>query len=255
MSNFIKTKEEIALMRESGRIAAAILEQVQKGARPGITTKALDQLAARLIAQYGVESAFKNQPSGKNRELYPAVICTSVNSVIVHGVPSDYTLKSGDILSLDFGVVYKGYYSDIALSMPIGEVSSEARRLIDVAKRALRQGLKKVRPGNTIGDIGNTIQRWVEGRGHQVVRDLCGHGIGKALHEPPEILNFGKRHTGEVLKERMVIAIEPMVTAGSWEVAIGPDNQSWQTKDGSLSAHFEHTVAVTKEGCKVLTKN
>ncbi len=241
-------------MRESGRIAAAILLQVQGDAKPGVTTKALNEFAVKLIAEYGVESAFYNQPSGKNRELYPAVICTSVNSQVVHGIPSSDVLKDGDILSLDFGVVYKGWYSDVAITMPIGKVAYEARRLIDVAKRALRQGLKKVRPGNTTGDIGNAIQRWVEGHGYQVVRDLCGHGIGKALHEPPEVPNFGKRHTGEVLQEGMVIAIEPMVTSGSWEVVNSKDNQGWETKDGSLSAHFEHTVAVTEEGCEVLTK-
>lgn len=249
----IRTREEIELMRKSGRIAAEILKKVQSAAWPGITTKALDRLAEELIVLHGVESAFRGQKSGKNGEPYPAVICTSVNDVVVHGMPSDYVLKSGDILGLDFGVVYKGWYSDLAISVPIGEVSFQARRLIDITKRALRQGLKKVHQGNTTGDIGNTIQRWVEAHGFKVVRDLCGHGIGRELHEDPQVPNFGKRHKGEVLKEGMVIAIEPMVTAGSWEVVFSSDNQGWVTKDHSLSAHFEHTVAVKKDGCEVLT--
>jgi len=249
----IKTKEEIELMRESGRIAAGILKKVQEAVRPGVTTKELDKLAEELVFEYGVQAAFRGQPSGKNGESYPAVLCTSVNSVVVHGLPSDYKLKEGDILGLDFGVVYKGWYSDLAVTLPVGEVSDAARRLIDVTKRALRQGLKKIHPGNTTGDVGNTIQRWAESHGYQVVRDLCGHGIGRELHEEPQVPNFGKRHKGEVLKEGMVIAVEPMVVTGSWELAYSLDDQGFETKDKSLSAHFEHTVAVTADGYEVLT--
>lgn len=250
----VKTAEEIVMMRESGRIAAEILWQVEMAVRPGISTKELDRLASELIISHGVESAFRGQKSGRKGEPYPDVLCTSVNEVVVHGVPSVYVLKEGDILGLDFGVVYRGWYSDLAVTVPVGEISPEARRLIDVTKRALRQGLKKVRPNNTVGDIGNTIQRWVESHGFQVVRDLCGHGIGRELHEQPQIPNYGKRRKGEALKEGMVIAIEPMVTAGSWEVAVSSDNQGWVTKDRSLSAHFEHTVAVTKDGYEILTE-
>jgi methionyl aminopeptidase len=248
-----KTASELELMRESGRIAALILGKVAAEARAGVTTKALDELAQKLILAHGVKPAFYGQKSGKNGELYPAVICTSVNEVVVHGVPSDYILKNGDIIGLDFGVIFKGYYSDVAITVPIGEVSSEARRLIDVTKRALRQGLKKVRPGNTTGDIGNTIQRWVESHGFCVIRDLCGHGVGKELHEEPQIPNFGKRHEGEILKEGMVIAIEPMVTVGSWEIVRTLDPHGFATKDKSPSAHFEHTIAVTRDGYEVLT--
>lgn len=254
MGSMIKTQEEIALMRESGMIAAKILGKVAKAVKPGVKTAELSELAEKFIESYGVTSAFKGQKSGKNKEPYPAVICVSVDNVVVHGVPSDYILKDGNILGLDFGVIYKGWYSDLAVTVPVGNVSFEARRLMDVTKRALKQGLKKVHPGNTVGDIGNTIQRWVELHGFKVVRDLCGHGVGKELHEEPQIPNFGQRHKGLILKEGMVLAIEPMVTAGSWEVVLGPDNQSWVTKDSSLSAHFEHTVAVTKEGYEVLTK-
>jgi methionyl aminopeptidase len=249
----IKTKEEIELMRESGRIAAEILKKVQQVVEPGVATRGLDKLAEELIISYGVQPAFRGQPSGKNGELYPAVLCASVNSVVVHGLPSDYTLQNGDVLGLDFGVIYKGWYSDLAVTVPVGEASNEARRLIDVTRRALRLGFKKIHPGSTTGDIGNTIQRWAESHGYQVVRDLCGHGIGRELHEDPEVPNFGKRHRGEVLKEGMVIAIEPMLVAGSWELAHSPDGQGYETKDKSLSAHFEHTVAVTRDGCEVLT--
>ena len=250
----IKTKEEIALMKESGRIAAEILKKVREAVRPGVTTKELDKLAEELIVRYGVRSAFRGQPSGRNGESYPAVLCASVNCAVVHGLPSDYALKNGDILGLDFGVVYKGWYSDVAVTVPVGDVSNEARRIIDVTKRALGQGMKKVRPGNTIGDIGNTIQRWVESHGYQVVRDLCGHGVGRDLHEEPQVPNYGKRHKGEILKEGMVLAIEPMVTIGSWELVHSLDGYGFETKDKSLSSHFEHTVAVMKDGCEILTK-
>jgi methionyl aminopeptidase len=250
---FIKSKSEIHLMRESGRIAAEILKKVQGIVKPGITTKELNNLAEKLIAEYMVKSAFKDYPSGKNRELFPGVLCASINSVVVHGVPSDVALKEGDILSLDFGVIYNGYYSDLAITMPVGNISDEARHLIRVTRKALKRGLKKVRPGNTIGDIGNTIDRYVKSQGYQVVRDLCGHGIGKNLHEEPEVPNFGKRRSGPKLVEGMVIAIEPMVVAGSWELVYSSDNFGFETKDKSLSAHFEHTVAVTKDGAEVLT--
>ena len=249
----IKTKEEIGLIRESGRIAAEILKKVQEDVKPGVSTQELNELAEELIIKRGVKSAFRGQISGRNGESYPSVICASVNGVVVHGLPSDYALKDGDILGLDFGVIYKGWYSDLAVTIPVGEVSDEARRLIDVTRRALNQGIKKVRPGATTGDIGNTVQRWVESHGFGVVRDLCGHGIGKKLHEDPEIPNFGKRHKGEVLKEGMVICIEPMVTVGSWELDYSHDKQGFETKDKSLSAHFEHTLVVTARGSEILT--
>lgn len=249
----IKTKEEIQLMRESGRIAAEILKKVQDAVAPGVRTQELDKLADELIIKYGVGSAFKGQPSGKNGEPYPAVICTSVNDVIVHGLPSDYKLQDGDILGLDFGVVYKGYYSDLAVTLAVGYVSDDVRRLIWVAKKALKRGIKKVRPGNTIGDIGNTIQRYVESQGYNVVRDLVGHGVGRELHEEPQIPNYGKRRSGPELVAGMVLAIEPMVVLGSYEVVNSSDNHGFETKDKSPSAHFEHTVAVTARGHEILT--
>jgi methionyl aminopeptidase len=249
----IKTAAELELLRESGRIAAEILKKVTERVSPGITTKELDELAQELIISHGVKPAFYGQKSGKNGEPYPVVLCSSVNEAVVHGVPSDYILKDGDIVGLDFGVIFRGWYSDLAVTLPVGEISQDARRLIDVTKRAFRQGLKKVHPGSTTGDIGNTIQRWVESHGYQVVRDLCGHGVGSELHEEPQIPNFGKRRSGLELAEGMVLAIEPMVTVGSWEVTRSKDGHGFETKDKSLSAHFEHTVAVTKDGYEVLT--
>jgi methionyl aminopeptidase len=267
--SIVKTKNEIELLRVSGRIAAEILKKVTHSIKPGATTQSLDDFARELIASYSVElakkdfthnggeiltAAFIGEQSGRNGEEYPAVLCASVNDQVVHGLPSDYKIREGDIVSLDFGVCYKGYYSDTAVTVPVGDTSDDARRLIDVTKRSLRQGLKKVRPGNTTGDIGNTIQRWVEQHGFFVVRDLCGHGVGSKLHELPEVPNFGKRHKGEVLQEGMVIAIEPMVNAGSSEIAHDLDPHTFKTKDGSLSAHFEHTVLVTKNGYRILTE-
>lgn len=254
MSIPIKTKEEQALIKKSGRIAAEILNGIAKSAKVGVTTRELNRLAEKLILKHKVKSAFFGQPSGKNGEPYPFVLCTSVNEVVVHGVPSDNVLKDGDILSLDFGVIYKGYYSDVAITVPIGNVRDESRRLIRAAKKALNRGIKKTRPGNTVGDIGNTIQRYVESQGFQVVRDLVGHGIGKELHEAPQVPNYGQRHKGEKLEKGMVLAIEPMITAGSWEVEISKDCYSYVTKDKSLSAHFEHTVLITSEGSQILTK-
>jgi methionyl aminopeptidase len=263
----IKTQEEIALMRISGKIAAEILQKTAAQVKPGMTTREIDELAEELIFAYAKElaekesglpqeilsAAFRGQPSGRNGELYPAVLCASVNSTVVHGLPSDYVLKSGDILSLDFGVKYRGYYSDTAITVAIGEIDHEDRRLIHVTKKALRLGLKKVRAGNTTGDIGNTIQRFVEGEGFSVVRDLVGHGIGTQLHEEPHVPNYGKRRSGVKLEKGMVIAIEPMVTRGDHHVAIQPDGQGYQTKDKSQAAHFEHTVVVTENGHEVLT--
>lgn len=248
MSINIKTKKEIEVIEEGGRILARLMKRLEEMAKPGIATKELDRVAENLILESGATPAFKGF---KN---YPATLCTSINKVIVHGLPSDHKLKEGDILSLDLGLKYKDYFTDMAITFPIREVSPEIQRLIRTAKKALKRGIKKVRPGNTFGDIGNTIQRYVEDQGFNVVRDLCGHGIGKNLHEEPQILNYGKRNSGPVLKEGMVFCIEPMITVGSWEIKRSIDGQGWETKDGSLSAHFEHTVAVANNECRILTR-
>lgn len=234
-------------MAEAGKILAVALSEVEKLVKPGIATIELDRAAEALILKHGAKPAFK----GYNG--FPYSLCASVNEEIVHGFPSERILKEGDIIGLDLGVFYKGYNSDMAVTVAVGKVSFEARRLMMVTKKALKRGIKKVMPGNTIGDIGNTIQRYVEDQGLNVVRNLCGHGIGKDVHEDPKIPNFGARHKGEVLKEGMVICLEPMVTMGDWRLKKAKDGYGYATKDGSLAAHFEHTIAVTKKGPVVLT--
>ena len=243
----IKNSEEIEIMKEGGKVLSSILKQIVKQAKPGITTLELDRAAEALILSHGAKPAFKGFDG------FPCSLCASVNENIVHGVPSNYILKNGDIVGLDLGVSYKGYYSDMATTVPVGKVSFEAKRLINIAKKALRLGIKKAKPGNTVGDIGNTIQRFVESQKFGVVKDLCGHGIGRGLHEDPKIPNFGKRKTGEELKEGMVICIEPMIAMGNFELVKSKDGYGYASKDGSLTAHFEHTVAITKNGPKILT--
>jgi len=246
--NLIKTPEEIAIMCEGGKILATVLKEVEKLAQPGITTLELDKAAESLILKLGAKPAFKGY------EGFPFSLCASVNEDIVHGYPSSRVLKEGDIVGLDLGVKYKGYNTDMAVTVAIGEVSFEAKRLMNVTKKALRLGIKKARAGITTGDVGNTIQRFVEDQGFGVVRDLVGHGIGKEVHEEPQVPNYGDRHQGTVLKEGMVICIEPMVTQGSHQIKRSKDGYGYATKDGLLSAHFEHTLAITHDGCKVLTE-
>lgn len=243
----IKTKEEIQIMKESGKILALAIKELEKIAKPGITTLELDKAAEAFILSMGAKPAFKGY------EGFPYSLCASVNENIVHGYPSKYVLKDGDIIGLDLGVLYKGYNTDMAVTIAIGKVSFEAKRLLNVTKKALRLGIKKAKVGNTVGDIGNTIQRFIEDQGYGVVRDLCGHGIGKAVHEDPKIPNYGKRQTGEKLVEGMVICIEPMVTIGDYNLKKAADGYGYATRDNSLSAHFEHTIAITDKGPVILT--
>lgn len=244
----LKTKEEIAIMREGGKILARVLAEVATLAKEGVTTLELDKAAEMMILSAGAKPAFKGY------EGFPYSLCVSVNEVVVHGFPSNYRLKNGDVAGLDLGVLYKGFNTDMATTVTIGEVSFEARRLLAVTKKALKLGIKKARAGVTTGDIGNTIQRYIEDQGFGVIRDLCGHGIGKEVHEDPQVPNYGKRHQGTVLKEGMVICIEPMVTMGSFEVKVARDGYGFATRDGSLAAHFEHTLAITQDGAQVLTE-
>ncbi len=247
MGVIIKNKREIQVMAESGKILAKILKEVATNVRPGITTNYLNKVAEDLVFKYKVKPSFEGYDG------FPAVLCTSVNEEIVHAVPSERKLQEGDILSLDMGVCYKGFHSDMAVTLPVGEIGSEAGRLIKTTKKALKRGIKKAKPGNALGDIGNTMQRFVEGQGFGVVRDLCGHGIGRNLHEDPQVLNFGKRHKGMELKEGMVICIEPMVAMGGYRIEKTEDNHGYKTCDNSLSAHFEHTLVITRKGARVLT--
>lgn len=244
----IKTPEEIQIIKESGKILAKSLKEIAKMAKPGIATLELNRAAEALILSMGARPAFKGYDN------FPYSLCVSVNENIVHGLPSEYILKEGDIVGLDLGVIYNGYYSDMAVTVAVGKVSFEAKRLIDVAKKSLRLGIKKAKIGNTVGDIGNTIQRFAEDQGFSVVRDLCGHGIGKKLHEDPKIPNFGKRGGGEKLTEGMVICIEPMITAGDYNLKKSADGYGYATRDNSLSAHFEHTIAITEKGPIILTE-
>jgi len=244
----IKSEEEIKVMREGGKILAGIIEELKKKAQVGITTKELDRVAEALIFKSGAEPAFK----GYNN--FPAVLCTSVNQVIVHGVPSDYQLKSGDILSLDLGIKYKGFFNDMAITMPLSKVKPEVYRLIETARESLRLSIKEIRAGITFGDVGDIIQRYVRSQKFNVVKELCGHGIGRELHEDPQILNYKERKESPELKLGMVFCLEPMVTAGDWRIKKSPDGFGWETKDGSLSSHFEHTLALTKTGCQILTE-
>ncbi|MBU3918782.1 type I methionyl aminopeptidase [Patescibacteria group bacterium] len=243
----IKTEQEIKIITQAGKILADIIRELKKEVKPGIKTIDLDKLAQELIFKS------KTQPGFLDYKGFPAILCTSVNEVIVHGLPSDYVLKNGDILSLDLGIIHNGYYADMAITVPIGEISREAQVLIRAVKKSLNIAIKKARPGNTTGDIGNTIQRYLEKRGLNVVKDLCGHGIGKKLHEEPEILNYGKRKKGEILKQGMVLCLEPMATIGKAKIKKAGDGFGFKTIDDSLSAHFEHMIVITQNGSRVLT--
>ncbi|MFH1401687.1 MAG: type I methionyl aminopeptidase [Parcubacteria group bacterium] len=265
----IKTPEEIKVMSEGGRILAGITERLKKEVRPGITTKELDRLAESLILSFGGKCSFKgyNAPDDAAPDkVYPSCLCTSVNEEIVHAVPSDRVLQEGDIISLDLGMEYKNFHNDMAITVAVGEIKPEIKKLLEITRKALELGIDKVKPQNKIGDISKAIQKYVEGQGFGVVRELCGHGIGRKVHEDPEILNsvsFDKATVDRVpyqgvantiLKEGMVLCIEPMVTVGDWHIKRASDGFGFKTKDGSLSCHFEHTIAAVKSGHLVLTK-
>ncbi len=243
-----KTSSEINLMKEGGSILSGILKEVKEKAVQGVETKDLNFLAEKLIRERGGKPSFKGYGG------FPAALCTSVNEVIVHQVPSGYKLKNGDILSLDIGMKYKGFHTDMATTVPIGEVDGEALRLIRTVKKALKRGIKNTKQGNTIGDIGNTISRYIEKSGMSVVEGLCGHGIGRELHEDPQVLNKAKRRSGEKIVPGMVICIEPMASLGSSAIKTSEDNFGIETADKSLSAHFEHAIAVTESGYVVITE-
>lgn len=243
----IKTSEEIRIMTEGGRILARIMKELEKMVKPGIATKELDKVSQNLVFESKAKCSFKNYQG------FPACLCVSINEEVVHAIPSERKLEPGDIISLDLGMLYKGFHTDMAITLAVGNIALETQRLIRVTKKALKRGIKKVRPGNTFGDIGNTIQRHVESQGFNVIRDLCGHGIGKKVHEEPQILNYGQRRKGEEIKEGMVFCLEPMVAMGDWRIKKSKDGYGFATADNSLSAHFEHTIVATKNGCQILT--
>ena len=249
----LKTAEEIEIMAEGGRRLALIVEALKKEARPGVTTIFLDKLARKLIKESGAEPAFLGYRPAGSVKAYPYAICASLNDVVVHGLPSDYALKDGDLLKLDLGLKYGGFFSDSAVTIPIGKVSKEAEKLVRVTREALDVGIAEAGPGKTVGDIGYAIEKFAAKNGFSVVKSLTGHGIGRELHEEPQVLNFGRKGTGEELAPGMVLAIEPMIAAGSGATEQLTD-ESFITADGSLAAHFEHTVAVTEAGPRILTK-
>jgi methionyl aminopeptidase len=242
-----KTAQEIEYMAASGAILARCLQLLRSKARQGVTTGDLDEAAERFIRSQGAEPAFKGYRG------FPGSICVSPNSMIVHGIPGDHKLARGDILSIDVGVVLDGWVSDAAITIPIGPVSPIATRLMQTTREALFEAVEQVRPGNHLGDVSNAVERRVEDDGFSVVRALVGHGVGREMHEDPQIPNYGTPGSGPELEEGMVLAIEPMVTAGDEPIRVGSDNWSVYSKDGSLAAHFEHTVAVTADGPRILT--
>ncbi len=244
----LKTNDEIAIMAQGGQRLATIVKALCDAVRVGMKTAELDRLAANMISEAGAESTFKGFHG------YPNVSCISLNAAVVHGIPSDRIINNGDLVGLDLGLRYKGYCTDLATTIGIGNISPQVQTLLDVTAEALKIGLKVVKPGNHIGDIGHTIQEYVESYGFGVVRDLTGHGIGRQPHEEPPIPNFGRFGSGPLIKEGMVLAIEPMVTAGKPAVRQLDDGWTIATLDDSLAAHFEHTVAVTKTGHQILTE-
>jgi len=244
----IYSEKEIEIMREGGKILAKILKALNKKVKPGITTAYLNKVAEDLIFSFGA------QPSFRGFNDYPAALCTSVNEEIVHAVPNKRVLKNGDILTLDLGIRYKGFCTDAAITVPIGKIDSKTKKLIDVTKKSLEIAIKQCKSGKRLGDIGWAIQSYVEKNGFSVIRELVGHGVGKAVHEDPQILNYGTKGGGTELKQGMVLALEPMVTMGNWRIKRGEDRFSYKMLDNSLCAHFEHTVVITKKGPKILTK-
>lgn len=242
-----KSKDEIATMRHAGRIVAETLRLIESEIRPGVETIELDQIAENFIRKSGAKPAFKGYKG------FPASICASPNEVVVHGIPSQRRLKEGDIISIDVGAEYNGYYGDAAATFPVGKISEQAQRLIDITKLALYKGIEQCVEGNYLYDISHAIQATAEAAGYSVVKEFVGHGIGREMHEDPQIPNFGLSGRGPKIKAGMVFAIEPMVNIGGFKVNILPDHWTVVTADRSLSAHFEHTVAVTKEGPDVLT--
>jgi len=250
----IKSEKEIAVMRQAGRIVAEVLKILSEQMKPGMKTKELDIIAEREMKRLGAESSFNGYRG------FPANLCVSVNDEIVHGIPGDSVLKDGDIVSLDFGVVYHGFHGDAAVTVGVGEISQDARRLLETAQTCLENGIAAARAGANLGDISAAIQKYAESRGYSVVREYTGHGIGREMHEDPQIPNCTEQPyglqpgTGPVLKKGMTLALEPMLNAGNWHTRVADDRWTVLTADGSLSAHFEHTIVIDNNEPEVLTK-
>ena len=244
---YLRTKEETELLRENNRLVSLTLAEVGKHVRPGVTTKELDRIAEAFIRSHGAVPGFL----GYNG--FPATLCISVNEQVVHGFPSEYVLKEGDIVSVDCGTILKGFYGDSAYTFAVGEVGADVQRLLTVTKEALQNGVAQARAGNRVGDISAAVQSTAESNGFTVVRELVGHGLGRSMHEEPEVPNYGQKGRGPILKEGMVICVEPMVNMGTRHVVFEKDGWTVRTRDRKPSAHFEWAVAVTEDGPDVLT--
>jgi len=243
----IKSPREIAIMREAGRVVAAVIEALAKTVSAGVTTGELDKVADRELKKHRSVSAFRGYRG------FPASICTSINEEVVHGIPGSRILKAGDIISLDVGAILDGFYADAAVTLPVGKISAEAQRLIETTEGALQAGIAAARSGARLGDISAAIQSYVESKNFSVVREYVGHGVGRDLHEDPQIPNFGIAGEGLLLKKGMTLALEPMVNAGEWRTKVADNRWTVSTIDGRLSAHFEHTIAITDGSAEILT--
>ncbi|MBE0479748.1 MAG: type I methionyl aminopeptidase [Dehalococcoidia bacterium] len=248
MGIILKSAQEIAGMRQAGRIVAEVLEIVRKGVLPGITTLQLDDIADNEVKKRGAVASFKGYRG------FPASICTSINEEVVHGIPGNRVLKEGDIISLDFGARFDGFHSDAAVTVGVGKISQTARNLIDATRGSLAAGIAAARPGGRLGDVSSQIQTYAEGRGFSVVREYVGHGIGRDLHEDPQVPNFGVPGEGPLLIKGMTLALEPMLNAGTWRTSVADDKWTVWTADKKLSAHFEHTILIGEGGSEILTR-
>lgn len=251
----IKTPADIEILREGGRRHAFILNELAKAVAPGVSTKELDDMAAKLIAEGGDKAAFLGyKPYGAKRP-YPASLCVSINDAIVHGIPNEelYIIKEGDIVSLDLGLVHKGMITDMAVTVPAGKIDTAAMKLLKAGRHALSLGIAQAKPGNTTGHIGEAVQSYIEPLGYGIVEELAGHGVGYKVHEDPYVPNYGVAGEGEPLRPGMVIAIEPIINEGSKEIKLDKDGYTYRTVDGKRSAHFECTVVITETGCDILT--
>ena len=245
----IKTDEELSVMREGGRMLSEVMKQTERLVKPGITTKELDRFAENLILKMGAKPNFKGYGG------YPATLCTCLNEEIVHCPPSNRSLKEGDILTLDGGLLWKGFHTDMAITVPVGNISRKAEKLLEVTEKSLEVAIGVAKEGNFFGNIGRAIESYLSKEGSfGIIRELCGHGIGKNLHEDPQILNYDSGNLGKKIKKGMVFCIEPMISLGSWQIKEGKDGFSYLTKDNSLAAHFEHMVAITSRGTEVFTR-
>lgn len=247
MGIIIKSERELALMRQAGRIVAIVLAILIKQVKPGMKTRELDIIAGREVERLGAKPSFKGYRG------FPANLCVSVNDEIVHGIPGERVLRKGDIVSLDFGASFKGFQGDAAVTVGVGQISPQARKLVATTEEVLKAGIAAARSGARLGDISAAIQNYAESQGYSVVREYTGHGIGQEMHEEPQIANFGLAGTGPVLKKGMTLALEPMVNIGDWHTRVGDDQWTVFTADGSLSAHFEHTIAITDQEAEILT--